>query len=215
MRICRKCSKQVSDNSKICRDCGAILEDIPDETVPVAVVEPNTSDEQSIGEVVVAAEQSLPPDTATSPWKCPECGEVVPGTFGICWKCQTTKHGEKADNEPVCLDESLDAHKPDEELAPTELDAEPSGMEEDEGQSQPVCPRCGSAKMMPGVTVCDQGQGSRGTLSVVICGDPYALFFKDRLYGEFKADICGDCGHVELRVTNPKDLYRHYRKSHR
>ena len=34
MRICQKCSKQVSDESKICRDCGAILEEIPDEPLP-------------------------------------------------------------------------------------------------------------------------------------------------------------------------------------
>lgn len=34
MRICRKCSKQVSDDRKICRDCGAILENIPDKSVP-------------------------------------------------------------------------------------------------------------------------------------------------------------------------------------
>jgi hypothetical protein len=48
---------------------------------------------------------------------------------------------------------------------------------------------------------------------VVVFGDPGALVFKDRLYGELWADICGDCGHVELRVANPRQLYRHYRKS--
>jgi len=123
MRICRICSKQVSDDRKICRDCGAILEDIPDEVVPVAVAEPSTSFEQSVGEVVVAAEQSLPPDTEALPWKCSQCGETVPGTFDICWKCQTTKDGENANAEPVCLEEESDARKPDEELTPTELDA--------------------------------------------------------------------------------------------
>ena len=25
--------------------------------------------------------------------------------------------------------------------------------------------------------------------------------------------VSGDCGHVELRVANPKELYRHYRRS--
>jgi hypothetical protein len=34
MRICPKCSKQVTDDSKICRDCGAILEEVQDEEVP-------------------------------------------------------------------------------------------------------------------------------------------------------------------------------------
>ena len=67
--------------------------------------------------------------------------------------------------------------------------------------------------MMYGVTVQDQGEGSNRNLRVVVCGDPSALIFKDRLYGELKANICGDCGHVELRVANPKELYRHYRRS--
>ena len=140
----------------------------------------------------------------------------VPGTFDVCWKCLTTKDGEKAEeSESEFFQEDPDASKPDEEPEPTELDAEALGVEEDEEATpfQSACPRCGSAKMMFGVTVCDQGEYSGGTLRVVISGDPSALIFKDRLYGELKANICGDCGHVELRVANPKELYRHYRKS--
>lgn len=34
MGICPKSSKQVGGDSKICRDCGAILEDSPDDSVP-------------------------------------------------------------------------------------------------------------------------------------------------------------------------------------
>jgi len=34
MRFCQECSKQVSDDSKICRDCGAILEEVPNEPLP-------------------------------------------------------------------------------------------------------------------------------------------------------------------------------------
>jgi hypothetical protein len=47
----------------------------------------------------------------------------------------------------------------------------------------------------------------------VVYGDPEALIFKDRVYGRLKADICGDCGHVELRVENPGELYEHYRRT--
>ena len=233
MRICRKCSKRVSDDSKICRDCGAILEDIPDDVAPVATEqpepsvesglpftaesqagEPSTGKGQSVGEVRADSEEPPLPDRRASAWNCPRCGETVPGTFDLCWKCQTTKDGEKTeDSEPEFFEEDLDASKPDEQLEPTDLDAEPLGLEDDEGQSPSACPQCGSSKMMLGVTVCDQGQGSRGTLTVVICGDPSALIFKDRLYGELRANICGDCGHVELRVTNPRELYRHYRKA--
>ncbi|MHB0960520.1 MAG: hypothetical protein ACYC0X_31040 [Pirellulaceae bacterium] len=215
MRMCLKCSKKVSDNSKICRDCGAILQDIPDDSVVVAAAQPEPSiesglpiaaerqtaessagNEQSVGEVVTDSGKPRLPDTRASAWKCPQCGGSVPGTFDICWKCLTTEDGEKAEeSEWEFFQEEPDTSKPEEEGTP----------------SQSVCPRCGSSKMMFGVTVCDQASG--GTLQVVILGDPSALIFKDRLYGELKADICGECGHVELRVANPKELYRHYRKS--
>lgn len=234
MRICRKCSKQVSDDSKICRDCGAILEDIPDASVPetgvewepvsqagsASAAEPHEAgleeaDEPSVGDDVVESEEPALPDSEESAWKCPQCGEIVPGTFDVCWKCLTTKDGEKPDQgEPVVFQEASDVGEPGDEPKPTEHYAEALGTDKDKRERpRPVCPRCGSSRMMLGVTICDQGEGSGGTLNVVICGDPSALIFKDRLYGELKADICGDCGHVELRVRNPKALYRHYRKS--
>ncbi|MHB0955018.1 MAG: hypothetical protein ACYC0X_01430 [Pirellulaceae bacterium] len=219
MRMCLKCSKKVSDNSKICRDCGAILQDVPDNSVVVATAPPEPSiesglpvaaewqaaessagNEQSFGEVVADLGKPRLPDTRASAWTCPQCGESVPGTFDVCWKCSTTEDGEKAgETEPEFFQEEPDSSKPEKKGMP----------------SQSVCPRCGSAKMMFGVTVCDQGEYSGGTLQVMICGDPSALVFKDRLYGKLKANICGDCGHVELRVANPKELYRHYRKSSR
>jgi len=237
MRMCLKCSKKVSDDSKICRDCGAILEDIPDDSVPGTdgewkpasqlgppwaakphETEQEVGDEQSVGEQAAETDEPAPPDTEASAWKCPQCGESVPGSFDVCWKCLTTKDGEKAEgSESEFFQEALDASKPEEEPEPNELDAEALRVEEDEEETpfQSACPRCGSSKMMFGVTVCDQGEYSGGTLQVVISGDPSALIFKDRLHGELKANICGDCGHVELRVANPKELYRHYRKSSR
>jgi predicted amidophosphoribosyltransferase len=29
--------------------------------------------------------------TESPPWRCPACGEEVPGTFELCWKCQTPR----------------------------------------------------------------------------------------------------------------------------
>ena len=236
MRMCLKCSKKVSDDSKICRECGAILEDVPDDSVPgmggewkpasfagspfvSESREPGlTGDDQQLAdEIVVESQQSPPSNTETLPWKCSQCGESVPGTFDVCWKCLTTRDGEKADeSEPVFFHEDPDASKLDEEPEPTELSVEPLGVEEDEQKTSALsaCSRCGSAKMMFGVTMQGQGDADK-TLQVVICGDPSALIFKDRLYGKLKANICGDCGHVELRVANPRELYRHYRRSSR
>jgi hypothetical protein len=235
MRTCPKCSKQASDESKICRDCGAILDDIPDVSVPVAapqpeasvesgpplaaesqVAEPSTGEKEPVAEVQVTWDEPVPPaQSEASPWKCPQCGETVPGTFDVCWKCLTTKDGEKPEqSQAEFLQRIADGGKPDEEPESTELYAGALGMEKDAGERpQSACPRCGSSKMMFGVTVQDQGDNSDGRLQMVVFGAPSALIFKDRLFGELTADICGDCGHVELRVTNAGELYRHYRKS--
>jgi hypothetical protein len=53
----------------------------------------------------------------------------------------------------------------------------------------------------------------RRDLQVAIDGDPQALFFKERVFGSLRADICAECGHVELFVSNPDELYRTYRRS--
>lgn len=210
MRICRKCATQVSDDKKICRNCGAILEDIQDEVEPVATVEPVTSDEESVGDVV-DSEPFPPPDLDAPPWKCPRCGENVPGTFDICWKCQAIRGEEQNDDEPAIPEEDLATRKSDEELAPTELDAVPSRMKKGStkaGKRHPpvVCPRCGSAKMVLRAKVCTW---------VVIDGNPSALASRSQHEARLVSNICGDCGHVELRVKDPRELYRLYRQSRR
>jgi len=75
------------------------------------------------------------------------------------------------------------------------------------------CPACGSDKIIPEVRIVDVCEGGLTDLSVQICGDPDALIFKDRFYGELKAIICGECGHTELKVTNPRELYKKYQES--
>lgn len=229
MRICRKCSKRASDDSKICRDCGAILEDVRDDAPPTTSPPPATStppaveaeatalgsEDEQPQEVLLEPQELPSADEGRKPaWKCPGCGESVPGNFDVCWNCLTTKDGQNADQKELeFLQKVADADEPNQE--PDEPHAEVTGVEDEEGeQHAPTeCPRCGSSKLMRGVTVYDQGDNSDGLLNVVVFGKPGALIFKDRLYGEVKADICGRCGHVELRVTNPSELYRHYRKS--
>lgn len=76
-----------------------------------------------------------------------------------------------------------------------------------------TCEKCGSNKIIPKMKILDQGQYSDGNTKVVIQGNPEAIFFKERLYGELTADVCGECGHVELKVQNPKDLWQQYQKS--
>lgn len=214
MRICRKCSKQASDGSKICRNCGAILEEALDERAKASVSSPESaslfgSEATAKSQVSASEADEGHGDERRLAWKCPQCGETVPGTFDICWKCMTTREGEKADQQDVGrVAHDSDADKEVQEIEP------PEAQTEEREPHRKACPWCGSANMMWGVTVCDQGEHSDGSLNVVVYGDPSALMFKDRLYGTLKADICGECGHVELKVSNPKELYRHYRKAH-
>ncbi|HEX6986717.1 MAG TPA: hypothetical protein VF170_15155 [Planctomycetaceae bacterium] len=80
----------------------------------------------------------------------------------------------------------------------------------------PACLRCGSEKVIPDVPLRDAygdvGAFSR-TASVQVEGAPGAWFFKDAAAGGLHADICGECGHVELRVDNFRELYAKHLKA--
>jgi Zn finger protein HypA/HybF involved in hydrogenase expression len=150
---------------------------------------------------------------------------MVPGTFEVCWQCLSDKAGQQPANAQQLLSEvDGDGHETEapveveESPAPPEIlkpeaDVEPpkpeAVVEEDEEELAGKCPRCGSTRLIPDVTV----EASEGKLRVAVSGDPEALIFKDWLYGEANAFICGKCGHIELRVVNPGELYEHYQKS--
>lgn len=75
------------------------------------------------------------------------------------------------------------------------------------------CVKCGSSKMIPDVRIFDQGQGSDGSLQVLIAEEPQALIFRKNKYTALRAQICGECGHTELTVEDPGMLYQAYLKS--
>jgi hypothetical protein len=63
------------------------------------------------------------------------------------------------------------------------------------------------------VSVGDQCGSPDEKPEIVVFRNPDALLFKNRLTGEIRADICGVCGHIEYRVANPGQLYKHYEKA--
>jgi hypothetical protein len=79
-----------------------------------------------------------------------------------------------------------------------------------------TCPECGSSKVVPGVPLLDH-YGDVGAFNkqaaVAVHGKPQAWMFKDTTLGALAADVCGECGHVVLRVSNFKELYAKYRTS--
>ncbi len=218
MRICPKCSKQVSDGRKICRDCGAILAEVEDkastEGTPPEQSDPSlaTEEKQDLqrqadasvdtsedgDDCAEAHEDQSPHERAEdSPWTCEKCGECVPETFDVCWKCGTTREGFE---DPGFVTERLDA---DEDVQP-----EAASESDDHTESKAVshCTKCGSAKIVPDVRLNYNLRHSIRSLPLIGHGNPDALFFKD----DVEADICGDCGHIELRVRNPRELFDHY-----
>jgi hypothetical protein len=204
MRECPKCSSQYADDLKICRTCGAILEAAVSELPAAASASP------------VGAASDLSPDddddealcgesASRGAWTCPQCSQPVPGNFEVCWNCSANRDGtpdsDSGEETPPPIDEAVF-----EQEGEPERPAAPNPPERE-------CPKCGSTKLILGVRILDQGQYSDGSLKVAVDGNPYALIFKDRLYGRLTADICGRCGHVELKVSEASDLYEHYLQS--
>jgi hypothetical protein len=72
------------------------------------------------------------------------------------------------------------------------------------------CVRCRSDKVIPQARIIDK-MGHAIRLGVRVYENPEALMFKGAHFGELRARICGDCGHVEIFVENPGELYSTYR----
>jgi hypothetical protein len=93
---------------------------------------------------------------------------------------------------------------------------EPPPATKPQPKSEPVakptgrkCVRCASAKIIPNVTVQAVGE-SKNTLQCYVDAVPDALVFKERRRADIVADVCGECGHVALKVRDPATLYYHY-----
>jgi hypothetical protein len=77
----------------------------------------------------------------------------------------------------------------------------------------PTCPRCGSDKVVPDVALDYRVAATRMPLGLRVHGKPDAWIAKDTAEGQLSADVCGACGHVELRVGNAAQLYEKYQQS--
>jgi len=211
MQECPKCLTQCNDEQKICRTCGGILPGIAkasthqaadDDSLqqPAAAVDPAACQEENVWK---------PAGAKRSSWKCPKCGELVPGSFEVCWNCETSNDGTPSlgvVEEPL-TDQDDDKFWTDD--GSTETDEKSERVSHAQPRAR-QCVRCDSTKMILNASILDQGKYSDRRLYAIVEGAPEALIFKDCLYGRFRADICGDCGHVELNVENPAELYEHY-----
>ena len=150
MRICPKCSKQISEGRTICRDCGGILEEVSDDELPKEL-SPSCPPSRPEGETR-GGSKSLAKETSealdadkVSPaeldahqvetiegldWKCEKCSETVPGTFDVCWKCMSISEGRGADQTELGLLEPVsDASDDGQEVESAQECADPLGIE--------------------------------------------------------------------------------------
>ena len=205
--------------ARFCRACGGILKEVPDGQSPdelehvgvPSMPAPSGTDSTELGELQ-EAEQSREQELARPDWKCPTCGETVPGSFDLCWKCLSADAGEQDSNGAQLASEGGEfdqVPKPGESPVEAEVLEEP----DQDAATKAGCLRCGSTKLIRDVSIGNQDGGPDQKLEIVVFGNPEALFFKDRLTGEIRADICGVCGHLEFRVANPGQVYRHYEQA--
>jgi hypothetical protein len=157
----------------------------------------------SILDATEAAPRTDPmPDETRAPdgLTCWSCGEPFSPGFDVCWKCGADRQGGRDPlfvpaDAPACPrlepEEAADADRAGEDDARDEVVEPPA----------PHCGRCGSSKVLPNIG-----------LSVVFYKDPAAIIWKQPFYGELAACVCGDCGHVDLRVKDPMTFYEECRR---
>ena len=214
MLICPKCRKEFDDGSKICRDCGAILDEVEES---IGDESHNTCEDENPQPVVPAEplaipleawDESVDSESNAGPWICPKCRESLEANFDICWSCGTDRRGVEDPGfaaEAEISDASQDDHA-------EELLFQANSRASRTAPADP-CRRCGSTNVIPDALLGDPGQLSDGRLKVHVMGNPGALFFKNFMRSELRAAICGECGHVELSISNPNALYEHYLRS--
>lgn len=76
-----------------------------------------------------------------------------------------------------------------------------------------TCSKCGSNKIIHNTKIVDFDHGNaKKDLSVQIKTTDNT-FFNTFERGQLKADICGSCGHTELSVNKPHELWQAHLKA--
>ncbi|HTP02801.1 MAG TPA: hypothetical protein VMJ64_15605 [Anaerolineales bacterium] len=81
-----------------------------------------------------------------------------------------------------------------------------------------TCPKCGSAEVMAGIEVRDDGQSFSHPLRVVV-EEPEparhaAIWVQGQSQGDIQAWVCAHCGYTELYTGNLTALWNSYQKGH-
>jgi len=73
------------------------------------------------------------------------------------------------------------------------------------------CPDCNSEKIIKNAKAIDRGEGNMNlNFSVAVDESPEAFIFKQTVYSEVDADICGECGFIQFYAKSPEVLWEAY-----
>jgi hypothetical protein len=215
MWVCPKCLKQVSDGSKICRQCGAILEEVDDKA-------PIDRDLSGQSDKVSAKEEMQDPQVKSNalidkseddedhcvtgddreqvevlPWTCKKCGEEVPGTFDMCWKCEANMDGL---DDHECVMERPDIGKTDqpEVVSDFEIPSDLPGKLRCANDAL-NCPDCNGS--IREIRIIDKGgeAPSHHDLEYTVPDAERSFWLKQYpVTGKITAHMCQECGAVRL-----------------
>lgn len=73
-----------------------------------------------------------------------------------------------------------------------------------------ICAKCGSEKIIPEVRIVDYGHANIKINLTVELIKKKGFIYNDVEKGEISASICGQCGNVELNVSNYEKLWEVY-----
>ena len=73
-----------------------------------------------------------------------------------------------------------------------------------------ACPKCGSLEVIPRVDIYDPSNLGAGVIHVRVDSVPRAIQSRGTVLSALKAAVCGSCGHAEMYVEEPAELYEAY-----
>jgi uncharacterized OB-fold protein len=79
--------------------------------------------------------------------------------------------------------------------------------------SELKCKKCGSSKIIEDARITDFSHGNVEKNPSVYFQKTNRAFFNKHEQGELIAQICGNCGNVELTISNAPALYEAYMRS--
>jgi hypothetical protein len=73
------------------------------------------------------------------------------------------------------------------------------------------CPDCNSEKIIKNAKTLDRGDYNAAlTASIAVEEYPDAVIFKNPVYSETDADVCGECGFIQFYAKDPETLWAAY-----